>query len=196
MNPYAQPSVIRFSEAFYNKYYSGTQPRTLILGINPGRFGAGITGIAFTDPVKLNERCDIPNDLPQVKETSAGFIWDMIDACGGPETFFNRYLLHSVCPLGFTKEGVNYNYYDDKALTGAVMPLILETIETYLDWGANKEVCYCLGQGKNFKFFEKLNSEQGWFGKVEPLPHPRWIVQYRRKKYDEFIRLFSEKLFP
>ena len=55
MNPYQNKVAFFLCEKFYNKYYNNTQPRRIILGINPGRFGAGLTGIPFTDPVKLEE---------------------------------------------------------------------------------------------------------------------------------------------
>lgn len=35
------------TEKFYEKYYSDNNQRILILGINPGRFGAGLTGILY-----------------------------------------------------------------------------------------------------------------------------------------------------
>jgi len=43
--PFKNPETCRCMEAFYSKYYSDTQERILILGINPGRFGSGITGM-------------------------------------------------------------------------------------------------------------------------------------------------------
>ena len=46
MNPYREnPEAFRVSSLFYRKYYADDQPRRFILGINPGRFGAGVTGI-------------------------------------------------------------------------------------------------------------------------------------------------------
>ncbi len=51
MNPFKEnDTIIPVSSAFYQKYYNDNNPRHLILGINPGRFGAGVTGIPFTDP--------------------------------------------------------------------------------------------------------------------------------------------------
>ena len=32
-------------ESFLQKYYDDTRPRQLMFGINPGRHGAGITGV-------------------------------------------------------------------------------------------------------------------------------------------------------
>ena len=60
MNPFAEnDSAMAASSAFYCKYYNDVRPRTPILGINPGRFGAGLTGIPFTDPKRLKECCNI-----------------------------------------------------------------------------------------------------------------------------------------
>ena len=63
LNPYKKPKVIDFCQSFYNKYYSDNKGRRLILGINPGRFGAGVTGIPFTDPIRLEEKCGITNNF-------------------------------------------------------------------------------------------------------------------------------------
>jgi hypothetical protein len=42
--PLKNPETCRCTQAFYSKYYSDTNERILILGINPGRFGSGTTG--------------------------------------------------------------------------------------------------------------------------------------------------------
>ena len=58
MNPFKESdTALKVSNQFYKKYYSDTNKRTLILGINPGRLGAGITGIPFTDTKRLKEPC-------------------------------------------------------------------------------------------------------------------------------------------
>jgi len=53
MNPYTDPRIQSYLRTFLDKYFSDNRERTLILGINPGRFGSGITGVTFTDPVAL-----------------------------------------------------------------------------------------------------------------------------------------------
>ena len=42
MNPYQSETAMQLTSQFYQKYYSDSQQRKLILGINPGRFGGGI----------------------------------------------------------------------------------------------------------------------------------------------------------
>jgi hypothetical protein len=87
LNPFTNEETVEISEKFYHKFYPDDNERALILGINPGRFGAGVTGIPFTDPVKLEKNCGIHNTLKKITEPSAGFIYDMIAAFGGTETF-------------------------------------------------------------------------------------------------------------
>lgn len=104
MNPFReQEAVMNISSAFYRKYYDDNTPRHLILGINPGRFGAGLTGIPFTDPGHLTEQCGIPYSGPIAHEPSSVFVYDMIQAFGGVEAFYSLFYISAVCPLGFTK---------------------------------------------------------------------------------------------
>lgn len=194
LNPFTDKTVFGLASLFYSTFYNDTKPRKLMLGINPGRLGAGLTGIPFTDPVKLQDECGIPNDLKKVGEPSAGFVYDMIKAYGGPVAFYSRYMIHSVCPLGFIKNGLNYNYYDSKELEYAASPFILQSLKTILDVGIESNKCYCLGNGKNYKFLLKMNKEHKLFGEIIPLPHPRWIVQYRRKSYSKFMDVYLDAL--
>ena len=174
-------------ERFYSKYFSDTQIRRLILGINPGRFGAGITGIPFTDPKILEGACGIDNPFPKKNELSAIFIYEMIDAYGGKEVFYKDYFISSICPLGFVKDGVNINYYDEKALYEAVRQKMVDKMWDQLNVGIKRDVGFSLGKGTNYKYLKKLNEEYGFFEKVIPLPHPRWIMQYRRKQKEKIL---------
>jgi hypothetical protein len=61
LHPYRDEYTMSLCARFFKKYYHDNKPRKLLLGINPGRFGSGITGISFTDPVRLENDCGIPN---------------------------------------------------------------------------------------------------------------------------------------
>ena len=91
LNPYRDKYTFQLCKQFYSKYYDDTAERFLIIGINPGRFGGGLTGIPFTDPKKLEVNCTIPNSLTKKSELSADFIYQVIDGFGGPEKFFARF---------------------------------------------------------------------------------------------------------
>jgi Domain of unknown function (DUF4918) len=182
-------------QTFLQKYYADETPRRLILGINPGRFGGGITNIAFTDPWHLSERLGIESPFPKKVELSAQYVYQVIDALDGPEAFYRRFYLNSVCPYGFVKGGLNYNYYDDRALQNAVESFIRMHLEGLLASGqVDASRCFCLGEGKNYYFLRALNEKMGYFAEVVPLAHPRFILQYRRKKVAEYLADYVAKL--
>ena len=190
MNPFLDNQSLALVKLFYYKYYSDSQKRHFIFGINPGRWGGGITGIPFTDPQKLTVLCGIENNLPQKQELSAHFMYAMIESFGGVETFYKKFFITAVCPLGFTKNGKNLNYYDDKNLQHASEPFIVECIQKQLATLKAEPACFCLGEGVNFRYLNKLNEQYNFFKKIIPLPHPRWIMQYRRKQLNEYTNLY------
>lgn len=192
--PFGDKKVMRLLETFCKTFYEGKQKRRFLFGINPGRFGAGMTGIPFTDPILLSEVCGIENNAPQKNELSSIFIYEVIKAYGGPEKFYKNFYISSVCPLGFTKDNKNYNYYDSKELYACVKAQIIDSIEYQISKYCNKEVAYSIGQGKNYKILKELNQEKGWFSEVIPLPHPRWVMQYKRKTKDIYIGEYLKKL--
>ncbi|MEO8580554.1 MAG: uracil-DNA glycosylase family protein [Gemmatimonadales bacterium] len=194
MNPYMEPSVRGCLRKYLDKYFSDNRERVLILGINPGRFGAGVTGVTFADPVALADYCGIPNELPRRRELSSVFVYDVVNALGGPSEFHSRFFLSAVCPLGFTQDGVNLNYYDDRKLERAVTPFIVSSVEQHIALGGRRDHVVILGRGENSKFFTRLNDHHRWFGSIHSLDHPRFIMQYRRKKLDAYIEKYRTVL--
>jgi hypothetical protein len=200
MNPFREnPLVMPLVERFYRKFYSDNNPRHLLIGINPGRFGAGTTGIPFTDTKRLNEKCGLTIEGINTFEPSSAFIYEMIEEFGGVHEFYSKFYITAVSPLGFTKQGksdkhVNYNYYDSRELQEAVMPFIKESLEKQLGFGIIRDVCFCIGTGKNFKFLKDLNEKYGYFGQMVPLEHPRFIMQYKSKQKELYIRKYVEEL--
>lgn len=194
LNPYQDKLVFELCQQFYTQYYSDTNSRSMIIGINPGRFGGGLTGIPFTDPIKLETSCGIKNSLTKKQELSSDYIYKMIDAFGGPEHFYKKFYFTSVSPLGFTREGKNLNYYDDVKLTERLKPFMLACMRTQLDFGINKKVAYCLGEGDNYKFLSQFNTQHQFFEKIIPLAHPRFIMQYKRKSLNEYIDSYVKAL--
>ena len=194
MNPYREEETMETVTSFYRKFYNDREPRTLMLGINPGRFGAGVTGISFTDPIRLEGICGIPNSLEKRPELSSDFVYRVIEAYGGVKKFYGRYLLSAVSPLGFTRDGKNINYYDDRKLESIISPFARECISRLAAMGIESRRCYSIGEGKNAAFLKRLNDEQQWFKEITPLPHPRFIMQYRRKQLDRYVQLYLDHL--
>lgn len=192
--PQKDVTVLKSIGLFYNKYYHDDRQRILIFGINPGRFGAGTTGINFTAPKQLKEHCEINHPFKNQSELSAEFIYEMIIAYGGCNKFYGDFIISAVSPLGFIKKGKNLNYYDDKELLYAVTPFIIDCINKQTKWNINREKCFCIGGEKNFKFLYALNEQHIWFKEIIPLPHPRFIMQYRRKQKQKFIDDYLQAL--
>lgn len=187
MNPYQDNQVIEICKTFYSKYYNDVKGRRLILGINPGRYGAGVTGIPFTDPVRLENDCGIDNNFEKRSELSSDFIYRLINQMGGPDHFYSHYYIGAVCPLGFMKDGKNFNYYDSRDLVHKLKKFIVQSIVDQVGLGISSRKCYCLGQGKNYQYLNYLNNDVKLFSEIVPLPHPRWVMQYRRKQMKRII---------
>lgn len=194
LNPYKSEDVQSACRSFYYKYYDDTRSRTLILGINPGRHGAGITGIPFTDPICLEEACGIPNSFIKRPELSAEFVYKLIALMGGPTPFYKQFYIGAVSPLGFTKAGKNHNYYDSPLLVRALKPFIIENLVKQIGLGIISRNCFVFGQGKNYEFLRQLNEEIKLFDRITPLPHPRWVMQYRRNQLDNILLETGSKL--
>lgn len=194
MNPFQNEDSWKMVHSFYMKFYSDVHPRIFIFGINPGRFGGGVTGIPFTDPIRLENVCGIKNDFRKLPELSSVFVYEIIREYGGPEKFYHDFFISALSPLGFTKNGINLNYYDDKLLLKNSEDFIVECIQEQQRQISGSMVSFCLGEGTNFKIFKKLNEKHQFFSDIIPLPHPRWIMQYRRKRMDEFAKYYVDKL--
>ncbi len=194
LNPYENQEVQSILASFFYRFYNDSHDRVILLGINPGRFGAGITGITFTDPIQLEEECQIPNSFEKRAELSSRFIYDVISSYGGAQAFFQRFFLSAISPLGFVKDGKNLNYYDDRVLENSLKGFIESTLMKQLELGIRRDKAICLGEGKNMKYLEKLNGELNLFEEIIPLPHPRWVMQYRFKRKKEFIQKYLSVL--
>jgi hypothetical protein len=196
MNPFREDEkIIPVSSAFYKKFYDDTNTRHLILGINPGRFGGGVTGVPFTDSKRLKNECGISYPGKETHEPSSVFVYDVIKAYGGPEAFYQKFYINSICPLGFTATGkngkeVNYNYYDSRELTQAVLDFIIQSIRQQITFGINTDVCFCFGTGKNEKFLRQLNTEQKFFKSIVALEHPRFVMQYKARTKEAYINKY------
>lgn len=198
LNPYATMVVQDIVEQFYTKFYSDNNPRVFILGINPGRFGAGVTGLSFTSPQNLARYCGIPNNLSPTPELSSRFVYRVIEAFGGVEAFYGRFFLSSLYPLALVKDGpkggpLNYNFYDDKITTSTLWPVMIDGLREQIRFGCDQRTVICFGR-KNEGFLKKLNDETGFFGNIVSLDHPRYILQYKSKYVEQYVDTYLQVL--
>lgn len=192
--PFNNEEVRRINQEFFANYFSDHSKRKMIIGINPGRFGAGLTGVNFTDPIKLKTILGIDNSFAARAELSSDFIYKVIERYGGARKFYGDFYFTSVSPIGFTRGGKNLNYYDDKALQNSLKEFIESCMEKQLKFGIDRRKVFCLGEGSNYKFLEKLNTEKQWFDQVVPLAHPRFVMQYKRKSLENYVETYLKVL--
>jgi hypothetical protein len=198
MNPFREAGhAMATAAAFYKKYYDDRLPRHMILGINPGRFGSGVTGVPFTDPKRLKKECGIDFPGKETHEPSSVFVYEVVHAYGGPEAFYRDFYISSICPLGFTAPGkngreINYNYYDSRELTRAVYAFMVDSIRRQLDMGVASDIGFCFGTGKNEHFLRQLNAEHRFFDRIIALPHPRFVMQYQVRNKAAYIGQYLE----
>lgn len=189
--PYNNLGVMQIADNFYQTFYNDHERRIFVLGINPGRFGSGATGIPFTDSVALYRDCGIENSFDIRRELTSEFIYKFIDVFGGAKKFYADFFMSAVSPLGFIKDGRNCNYYDDPNLYKSLQPFIVKTLRKQISFGA-KPVVIILGTGKNQHIFTELNNIYSFFDTVLAVEHPRYIMQYQRKNIDLYIKKYTE----
>lgn len=193
INPYALDEVKNVVKKFFRKYYNDNNARIFILGINPGRFGGGLTGISFTDPVALKEHCGIENKLGSQKELSSKFIYLLTNKFGGTEKFFSKVFLTALYPFALINNGKNFNYYDDKSLASILRNDIIKNIEAQIAFGARRDFAVILGK-KNAEYFASINKEKHFFNKIVVLEHPRFIMQYRSKDLNQYFNKYLKSI--
>lgn len=192
MNPFFDnPETISVMQTFYNKYYNDTSPRRFIIGINPGRHGAGTTGVPFTDTKRLQSVCGIKMETARTHEVSSVFVYDLIAAYGGTERFYANFYINSPFPLAIIRETkggnwLNANYYDDKELFEMAKEFMITSLRKQIDFGLDTSEVYVLGK-KNYDFIRKINAGEKLFKRMVALEHPRYIQQYKSKEQQFYI---------
>lgn len=192
MNPYLDnPETIEVMQRFYHKYYNDTLRRKFIVGINPSRHGAGVTGVPFTDTKRLESVCSIPMQSAHTHEISSVFMYDMIEAFGGAEDFYKQFYINSPFPLAIVRKAqggnwLNANYYDDRKLFESVKDFMISSLQKHISLGLATSEVFILGK-KNADFIAKLNKENKMFDKLTVLEHPRYIQQYKSKEKQLYI---------
>ena len=201
LNPYLDnPETMLVMQKFYHKYYNDSDKRKFIVGINPSRHGAGVTGVPFTDTKRLESVCGIKMESAHTHEVSSVFMYDMIADYGGAGSFYKDIYINSPFPLAIvrkTRTGwLNANYYDDKALFEAVKDFMIDSLKKHISLNIDTSEVFILGK-KNAEFISKLNKEAQLFDTMTVLEHPRYIQQYKSKEkqlyIDKYILALKDK---
>jgi hypothetical protein len=193
ISPYETDDVKEIVKMFYSKYYNDENERLFVIGINPGRFGGGLTGISFTDPVALREYCRIENTFRDRKELSSKFVYTVINQFGGVKKFFSGVFLTALYPFTIIKNKKNYNYYDEKSLSDLLRLDMVRNIREQIKFGGRRDYAILLGK-RNADYFFPINEEHKFFKRITVLEHPRYIMQYKLKQIDCYIEKYLEAI--
>ncbi len=200
LNPYLEPEIRRVVRCMTSKFYVDTPARLSVWGINPGRFGAGLTGLAFTDPWAVVHQLGISTSITGRREISAAFISDVIDAYGGPAEFYRDIYLGAVSPHGYVRDGVNMNFYDTPELRASVVPYAVTCMQKQIKAGLRTDVAVVLGSGALRKVVEREIRSAVGLEHVVYLEHPRFVMQYRRSQrgayVDRYVSTFRSLFTP
>lgn len=191
LNPYVNnPETMIVMEQFYQKYYNDNRQRKFLVGINPSRHGAGVTGVPFTDTKRLESVCGIKMTSAYTHEVSSVFVYDMISEYGGAEEFYKDIYINSPFPLAIVRKSkgswINANYYDDKGLFADVKDFMIDSLRKHISLNLDASEVFIMGK-KNADFISKLNQEAHLFEKMNVLEHPRYIQQYKSKEKQLYI---------
>ncbi len=176
--------VITFYKDLYGE--NNEYNRIVLCGINPGRKGAGKTGIPFLDFRSLS------NIIPSINnddyERSAQFLWSIINHFGVREFFDNVYLTN-ISWLGFIKKGKNLNYYKlEEHIKYEFIKGFVDEMDT-----VNPKVIIPLSKDvlRDLKELKRVFSKNWYIGKR--LPHPNYCsFPSRTEKYrNEYIQVID-----
>lgn len=178
---------VKLVREFYQTYYTKqNNNRVVLCGINPGRLGAGKTGVPFLDFHSLSRM--LPGIRDNDSELSAKFISTIIEKIGR-ERFFEHVYLTNISWFGFTKGNKNINYYelDEKLQREFTNGFIkeMEMIDPKVIVPLSKDVKKSLIQ---------LKKEKGLDVEIaQPLSHPYYYSNFKTRvelgieKYNEVI---------
>lgn len=153
-------------ERFYSEYYGTSYPETVLCGINPGRNGAGKTGVPFIDFSSLSKLLDgVGRDD---WERSAQFFFDIVQHFG-PRTFFRSFYVTNFSWVGYAKSGKNLNYHDLSGEAQAIIARLFRYEMNHihpkriisLSKRVHEDITACMGDSLETDLF---------------LPHPNWCA--------------------
>lgn len=162
--------------SFWQTYYGDPVPRVVICGINPGRHGAGKTGIPFVDFQSLSQL--ISGIDRQDGERSAEFFFQVVRQFG-MEAFFHSFYVTNVASVGFIRDGKNLNYNElPESALKVVEHNFLQEMEII----------------QPTHFISLGEVVQNTVRKLLPasvdcsmrMPHPAWVTTYRGKELHEW----------
>lgn len=171
-------------DTFWQQYYSTTLPHTVICGLNPGRFGAGKTGIPFLDFLSLSQL--IAGIHSADSEKSASFFFKVIQSYG-VAAFFHEFYVTNIASVGFIRGGKNLNYHD---LPDAALAVVERNFLAEMAIVKPTRVI-ALGIAVQRTTKKLLSAEVDCSLR---LPHPAWVATYRGGELDRWVEKYVAML--
>ena len=202
VNPYGDDqsdTIKRVTSSFYQNYYNDTNVRRIILGSSPARRGTAVTGVPFEDASHLYHATGVHIEGVHVNRASSNFLYDVMNEYGGCTKFYSDFYMNFVCPLGIVRQNakgneVNCNYYENKGVLSALYGFIIDALQLQAGFNIDTSVCICIGSGENYRCLSKINESLHLFGKILPLEHPRYIMQYNSIHSDVYMKKYMSAL--
>ncbi len=173
---------------FHKKYIQPNSPKIVMCGINPGRKGAGITGIPFIDTYSLSKM--LPDIINPKSEKSAKFFFSIIEEFG-IDKFYKNIHFTNMSWLGFYKldNGINVNY---NSLSEEIQNYLIDKFVEEMDF-INPEVIIPIGDIVNWELLFNLKEKNRLKAEIGPrLYHPAYRL-VERKTYIETLTKYFDK---
>ena len=170
---------------FNNQFYGNKHPKTVLCGINPGKLGAGKTGIPFVDFTSLSKMIEgVDRDDT---ERSAQFFYDIVQELGVCE-FYRSFYVTNVSWVGYVRNEKNVNYYD---LPVAAKAFVYEMFKLEMDFVFPVTIVSLAASVK--ETVEHIFG-QSEIDTTKKLPHPNYCAF--PKNYEECKTQYIELLSP
>ena len=173
-------------EKFNRTYYAHGVPNIVLCGMNPGRLGAGKTGIPFTDFKHLSKYIDAVDHGDS--ERSATFFHEIVEHFG-VERFYRHVYVTNLSWLGFKRDGNNVNYDD---LSERAIAFIYKMFKKEMHYVKPK---YIVSLGDSvYTSLHTLFAHDHSIDITHKLPHPSWCAfpSHFDASKQQYIALFSE----
>jgi len=170
---------------FNNQFYGNKHPKTVLCGINPGKLGAGKTGIPFVDFTSLSKMIEgVDRDDT---ERSAQYFCEIVHEFGDRE-FYKTFYVTNVSWVGFVRSEKNVNYYD---LPTTAKAFVYEMFKLEMDFISPVTI---ISLAESVKETVEQIFSQSEIDTTKKLPHPNYCAF--PKNYEKCKKQYIEVLSP
>jgi uracil-DNA glycosylase len=174
---------------FHKKYVQPNSPKIVMCGINPGRKGAGISGIPFIDTNSLSKM--LPDISNLKSEKSAKFFFSIVEELGINE-FYKNVHVTNMSWFGFYKldKGTNLNY---NSLPIEIQNVLIDKFVEEMDF-INPDVIIPIGDIVNWELLFNLKVKNRINAEIaQRLYHPAYRLVDRKTYIGALAKYLKER---